>query len=117
MYPYRKPQDTRIHFRIHQNTPEYSILAGYIRIHQNTVFIENTPKSHRKHTQTPCGAPRDTGTTACMQNVPHDMLAQARSASAVRGAWGGAAAEEEEDQEEKKEEAKKEKEYSIQRFS
>ena len=52
MYPYRKPQDTRIHFRIHQNTPKYSILAGYIRIHQNTVFIENTPKSHRKHTQT-----------------------------------------------------------------
>ena len=26
--------------------------SEYIRIHQNTVFIENTPKSHRKHTRT-----------------------------------------------------------------
>ena len=32
---------------IHQNTSEY------IRIHQDTVFIENLPKSHRKPTPTP----------------------------------------------------------------
>ena len=66
MYLYRKPQDTRIRFRIHQNTPKYTKIhqntvfsqdtTEYIRIHQDTVFIEPPPKSHttsRKPTPSP----------------------------------------------------------------
>ena len=37
--------------------------SEYIRIHQNTVFIENTPKSHRKRTVTRVGG-RESLTTA-----------------------------------------------------
>ena len=45
VYLYRKPQDTRIRLRIHQNTPKYSIFARYTRIHQDTsgFCIKRTP--------------------------------------------------------------------------
>ena len=38
--------------RIHQNTVFSQDTSEYIRIHQNTVFIENPPKSHRKPPRT-----------------------------------------------------------------
>ena len=59
MYLYRKPQDTRIRLRIHENTLKYSIFAGYTRIHRDTsgYSVERKPPHFGEKTPPDPGRP------------------------------------------------------------